>query len=149
MSKIPTLLDALVSAFQGAAGLSDAEVTDGPVVTDSAAPDWVVVGFDGDPEGDFTAAFTESDWNSLGVSRGEQINIPVAVVVSRGDTEVRPAREAAFAYYSAISEILSADPTLGIPQTQAAVTTSSLHQSQTTNGIQVRLALDVTCNTLG
>lgn len=149
MSKVPVLLDALVAVCQGLPGLSGAEVTDGPVVTGSAAPDWVVVGFDGDPGGDFQAATVEADWTDLATGRGEQIRIPVTIVVTRGDTDVKTARDEAFAYSSAITGALRADPTLGVPQVQAAAAETRLNQLMTQDGVEVRLMLTVLCNTLG
>lgn len=148
MSKIPALLDALVTAFRAAPALRDVEVTDGPQMSNSGASDWVCVGWDGDPEGDYLAASVELDWTSLGTGRGESIDVPVVVLVSRGSTEIKPARDAAFAYYDAISAVFR-DPTLGIPQVQAFVGMNGLYQVQDDKGVHARLSLAIRCNSLG
>ncbi|MEU0041318.1 hypothetical protein ABZ063_47185, partial [Streptomyces sp. NPDC006333] len=65
-SRVPALIDALVSALQAAPDLSTVRVVDGPLVTDSAAREWVFVGYDGDDEGDFITAATIQEWAGLG-----------------------------------------------------------------------------------
>lgn len=148
MSSIPAVIDALVAAFRAAPSLSDVEVDDGPLVSDGTAPDRVCVGFDGDPEGTFEAAVSEEAFNDLYGTRGERIEVPCAVIVSRGDTDVREARDRAFQILATVRDLFLADPTLAGPQTQTAVGSTRLTQVQTQNGIEVRLALSVTCETL-
>lgn len=149
MSKIPAVIDALVSALQGAPGLSDVEVMDGPVMSDGTAPDWVCVGFDGDPNGSFESATAEAAYNDLYTTRAEQITVPCSVVVSRGDTDVSEARTRAFTIYDAVAAVFATNPGIAGPQTQSAVESTRLNQVQTSEGIEVRLALAVVCNTLG
>lgn len=147
MSRIPQVLDALVSAFQGSTALRDAVVTDGPLVSNSAASDWVCVGYDGDAEGEFIAASVELDWTGdLSPQRGESMDIPVTVIVSRGSTDVRAARETAFAYYDAISELM---PALDVPQSRVFVGVNSFRQVQDSNGVHALLMLTVHADTLG
>lgn len=148
MSQIPNVLDALVSAFQAAPALADVEVQDGPVVSDGDAPDWLCVGFDGDPDGAFEAAVSEEAYNDLYGTRGEQITVPCAVVVARGDTDVREARGRAFQILATVRGLFLADPSLVGPQTQTATGSTRLTQVQTQNGIEIRLALSVTCESL-
>lgn len=147
MSRIPEVLDALVSAFQGSPTLRDAVVTDGPLMSNSSAPDWICVGYDGDPEGEFIAASVELDWTgALSPQRGESMDIPVTVIVSRGSTDVKAARDAAFAYYGALADLL---PSLDVPQTQVFVGINSFRQVQDTEGVHAFLALTVHADTLG
>lgn len=148
MSRIPEVIDALVAAFRNSPELSDVEVADGPLVSDGSAPDWLCVGFDGDPEGSFEAAVSEEAYNDLYGTRGEQVTLPVTVVVSRGDTDVRDARDRAFQILAAVRALFLADPTIAGPQTQTAVGSTRLTQVQADNGIEIRLALSVVCNTL-
>lgn len=146
MSRIPGVLDALVSAFRASPALAEVEVTDGPQMSNSASPDWVCVGYDGDPEGEFVSADVELDWTGLNTKRGEAMQIPVTVIVSRGSTEIKPARDDAFAYYDAISAIT---PTIRVPQTRVYVGVNRLHQIQDDKGVHVHLALIVLADTLG
>lgn len=149
MSKVPALIDALVAALRATPELSAVEVADGPVRTDSVAPDWVFVGYDGDPTGEGEAAVVEQNWLSLGADRGEQIALTLTIVASRGENEVKPARDRVYEIAAPVRDLLRADPTLGVPQTQAAVGSTRLLQPQTTTGVQARLEISLVYRTLG
>lgn len=146
MSRVPEVLDALVTAFRASPGLQDVEVTDGPQMSNSTASDWICVGYDGDPEGEFQSAHVELDWTALSAKRGESMQIPVTVIVSRGSTEIKPARDDAFAYYETISALM---PTLKVPQTRVAIGVNGFYQIQDKEGVHIRLALTVVADTLG
>ena len=141
------MIDALVGRWSADVELSEAEVTDGPQVTDSAAQDWILVGFDGDPGGSFQAAVTQQDWAGLSSQRGERIALTVAVVASRGDTDVKAARDRVYALARVLEDDLRADPSVGLSALQAAVDSSALHQEQTQSGVQARLLLTLGCDT--
>ena len=148
MSLVPELIDALVGAFRAASGLPGVEVTDGPQVTDSAASDWLLVGFDGSPDGESPAASTTQSWADMSTRRGEQIALTVALVASRGDTDVRAARVRVYEMHAVVEALFRASPSLGLRTLQVAVGSSQLHQEQTQSGVQARLLLTLACDTL-
>lgn len=147
MSQVPVLIDAVVALARADAVLSEAEVLDGPQVTESGAADWVLVGYDGDPGGDFQAASTAQDWAGLSTRRGERITLTVALVASRGDTDVRAARERVYTLGERLESLLRANPSLGLGAAQVAVDSTVLHQEQTAQGVQARLILGLGCET--
>ncbi|WP_435643364.1 hypothetical protein ACR9VJ_18120 [Streptomyces sp. H49] len=144
-SRVPEVIDALVALGQAeaAAELAGVQVTDGPEVTGSGASDWLIIGFDGDPDGDFRAAQTVGGWAGLGSGREEQWQVTVAAIASRGDTEVRAARERAYEIGARVEAWLRADPSLGLRSLEAAIEASQLTQDQTDQGVQAVLLLTV------
>jgi hypothetical protein len=144
-SRLPELIDAVVAACTGAPGLEDVAVTDGPVVTDSRAGEWLIVGYDGDQAGSFEAGQTEGGWSDLYTGREEQLQLVVAVLVLRGATEIRAARQRAYEIAGPLEQLLAANPSLGMPGAgDIAIGTSVLVQEQTDRGAQVRLLLQLT-----
>lgn len=143
-SRVPELIDALVTRLSTDPVLAGVTVADGPEVTESNAPDWLIVGFNGDPDGDFQAAQTVGGWSGLSPSsREEQLQLTVAVIVQRGSTDVRPARERAYEISGRLEALLAADPSVGLRSLEAAIEGSQLIQDQTDQGVQVRLLLTV------
>lgn len=148
-SRLPALIDALVDAFQASAALSAVRVVDGPLVTDSAAQEWLFVGYDGDEQGDFTTATTTQEWAGLGAKRkNEDIALTCAVLVQRGSTDVRSCRIRTFEIFAAVEDVLRADPALGFDTpTVCAVTDNTFHTEQTSSGVQGRMPFTITCTT--
>lgn len=145
---MPELIDALVARFQTEEGLADVGVTDGPELTEANRDDWILVGFDGDPNGEGQAAFVEEEWASLGASREETIQLTVALLARRGDTDVRLARARVYELGAVVRGVMRADPTVGLPSVQCAVGATALHQAQTDQGVQARLVLTLVCRTI-
>lgn len=144
-SRVPEVIGALVALGQAeaAAELTGVQVTDGPEVSGSGAQDWLIVGFDGDPSGDFQAAQTLGGWAGLGSRREEQFQVTVAAIASRGDTDVRAARARVYEIGARVEAWLVADPSLGLAELQAAIEASRLVQDQDEDGIQAVLLLTV------
>lgn len=142
-SRVPEVIDALVGLGQADPDLSGVMVSDGPEVTEDSSPDWLIVGFDGDPNGDFQAAQTVGGWSDLGAGREEQFQVTVAAIASRGDTDVRAARARAYEIGARVEAWLHADPSLGLPSLEAAIEASQLRQDQTEQGVQAVLLLTV------
>lgn len=142
-SRVPEVIDALVSRLQADSGLAGVQVVDGPAVTEESSPDWLIIGYDADQEGDFQAASTVGGWTSLATGREEQWQVTVACIAGRGDTEVRAARERAYEIGDRVDLLLAADPSIGLRSVEAAVEASTLQQAQTGQGVQVRLLLTV------
>lgn len=148
-SRVPALIDALVPALQASADLGTVKVVDGPLVSDSAAQEWVFVGYDGDEDGDFATATAQQEWAGLGAKKkNEEITLTCAILVQRGSTDVRSCRVRTYEVFAAVEAVLRADPSLGFPTpTVCAVSEHSFHQEQTADGIQGRLPFTVTCTT--
>ncbi|MFH9816141.1 hypothetical protein [Streptomyces sp. NPDC017230] len=142
-SRIPEVIARLVALGRADTELADVQVSDGPEVTETSAPDWLIVGFDGDPTGDFEAAQSTSDWADLGAGREEQFQITVAAVAKRGDTDAAAARARAYEIGDRVAAWVRADPALGLQSLQAGVGATRLTQDQTDIGAQAVLLLTV------
>lgn len=142
-SRIPDVIGALVELGKVDPELDDVAVTDGPQVTDSAAADWLIVGFDGDPSGDFEAAQSVAEYAGLGPRLEEQFQITVAAVANRGDTDIVAARKRAYEIGGRVVAWLQANPSLGLPEVEAGVGATRLVQDQTEQGASARLLLTV------
>ncbi|MFS0697757.1 hypothetical protein [Streptomyces nitrosporeus] len=143
-SRVPELIDALMSRLPADPVLAGVQVVDGPEVTESTAPDWLIIGWSGDPDGDFQAAQTIGGWSGLAASgREEQLQLTAAVIVTRGDTDVRAARVRAYEIGGRLEGLLAADPSVGLRSLEVAIEASQLVQDQTDQGVQVRLLLTV------
>lgn len=141
-SRVPEVIDALVALGKTDPGLDGVQVSDGPEVTESGALDWLIVGFDGDPNGDFQAATSVGGWSDLRTGREEQFQITVAAIAQRGDTDVRAARQRAYQIGGCVEAWLRADPGIGLPSLEAAVEATQLTQDQD-KGVQAVLLLTV------
>lgn len=149
-SRVPEVIAALVALGQteplyeaGADGTGGVVVADGPQVTDNTAPDWLVVGFDGDPDGDFESAQTVGGWSDLSTRREEEFQITVAAIANRGDTDIVAARQRAYEIGACVEAWLRAAPDLGLPSLEAAIGGTRLVQEQTDQGASARLLLVV------
>ncbi|MET9815328.1 hypothetical protein [Streptomyces sp. NPDC006355] len=144
-SRVPEVIDRLVELARADTALSEVRVADGPEITEDTDLDWLIVGFDGDPAGDFQAAQTVGGWAGLGTRREEQFQVMVAAIAQRGDGEVRAARMRAYEIGARVEEWLRADPSigLGLGEVEAAIEASQLTQDQTSQGVQAVLLLTV------
>ncbi|MDX2681104.1 hypothetical protein [Streptomyces soliscabiei] len=142
-SRVPELIDALVALAETEVAPAGVRIADGPEATDDAAPDWLIVGYDGDPNGDFEAAQTAGGWSDLSTGREETFQVTVAVVVNRGDTDVKAARDRAYEIAGLLAAPLRADPSVGLPSLEAAIEATRLLPDQTDQGAQARLLLMV------
>lgn len=149
-SRVPEVIDVLVQlattepAYEaGEDGTGGVVVADGPQVTDDAAQDWLVVGFDGDPAGDFESAQTVGGWSDLGGGREEEFMVTVAAISNRGDVDIVAARRRVYEIAARVEAWLRTDPSLGLPALEAAVAGTRLVQDQTEDGACARLLLSV------
>lgn len=139
-SRIPATIDALVSAIR-ATGLT---TWDGPFVTGDYAPA-VHVGYDGDPDGDYMAVDTDQEWAGLGArARDEEFDVICCAIVTSGDSDVRVARQTAFAILATVENTLRATPSLGQPPPfVAGFKPGAIHIEPTADGHQVRAVFNV------
>ncbi|WP_171117789.1 MULTISPECIES: hypothetical protein [unclassified Streptomyces] len=140
---MPEIIDQLVMLGKADPDLSDVRVSDGPEVTDDSAMDWLIVGFDGDPNGDFQAAQSVGGWSDLRTGREEQFQVTVAAISQRGDTDVRAARARAYEIGARVEAWLRAEPSIGLPSLEAGIEATQLTQDQTNQGVQAVLLLTV------
>ncbi|MFE7752998.1 hypothetical protein [Streptomyces sp. NPDC057428] len=143
-SRVPELIDALVTQLSADPALAGVRVADGPEVTESTAPDWLIVGFNGDPDGDFQAAQTVGGWSGLSpAGREEQLQLTLAAIASRGSTDVRAARARVYEISGRLEVLLAADPSLGLRSLEVAIEATQLVQDQTEQGAQAQLLITV------
>lgn len=142
-SRVPEIIDALVALGNADPELDGVTVSDGPEVTDTSVQDWLIVGFDGDPAGDFQAAQTMGGWSDLRTGREEEFQVTVAAIAQRGDTDVRSARARVYEIGARVEAWLRSDPSIGLPSLEAGIEATQLTQDQTNQGAQAVLLLTV------
>ncbi|WP_320784196.1 hypothetical protein [Streptomyces sp. CRN 30] len=142
-SRVPEIIDTLVALAKADPALAGVRVADGPEVTGDSVPDWLVIGFDGDPSGDFEAAQTAGGWSDLATGREEEFLITVAAIANRGDTDIVAARRRAYEIAERVGTWLRTSPDLGLVSLEASVAGTRLVQDQTDQGAQARLLLTV------
>lgn len=92
-----------------------ANVVDGPVVVGDSL-DFVYIGYDGDPDGDWSAATMGQDWAGIGTKkRDESFNIAGAVVSRYSADDAQTARARVQAQFTIVETSVLADPSLGLP----------------------------------
>ncbi|MET7479536.1 hypothetical protein ABZT17_34955 [Streptomyces sp. NPDC005648] len=148
-SRVPELIDAFIAALEASADLDGVQIVDGPLVTDSAATEWVFVGYDGDPDGEFMTTQTTQQWAGLGAkAKSEDIALVCSVLVRRGSTDVKACRMRTFAIFGAVEAVVRANPSLGLPPpTICSVAEHTFHTEQTDRGIQGRMPFTLTSST--
>jgi hypothetical protein len=142
-SRIPDVIEALVALGKADPELEGVGVADGPQVSDTAHPDWLIVGFDGDPSGDFEAAQSVAEFSGLGGRREEEFTVTVAAVANRGDTDIVTARARAYEIAGRVVAWLQASPQLGLSEIEMGIGATRLVQGQTDQGAQAVLLLSV------
>lgn len=90
-----------------------ANVIDGwEVVGDTL--DFVYIGFDGDPEGDLSAADINQDWAGIGTKKRNEFFDIVGAVVSRYSADTpKTSRDRVKAQFTIVETAVLADPSLG------------------------------------
>jgi hypothetical protein len=142
-SRVPELLTALHSLTSTAPDLKalGVRVSNGAQVTDAAAPDWLLIGWDGDPEGEFETARTEGGWSDLAVGREENFEMPCAAISNRGDTDVLAAQARVYEIAGVLGALLKANPSVGLDSLEVAIAATTLQRPQTDQGASARLVI--------
>lgn len=143
-SRVPAVLDALVSIWGGAPVLAGL-VRDGPLPVDSADLEVLSVGHTDDDTGASTDGLISPEGFGVEPNR-EQFSVTCLISVVNGANDVRAARVRAFDLLSAASAAVTADTTLGGVVMQAGVQQLSLNQLQTAGGAEARLLFSVFCD---
>jgi hypothetical protein len=150
-SKVPAALDALVSIFGAASGLSGVTVVDGPPVGDQSDQDYLYVGWQFDAEGG-AGVEARQDFNAAGArTRDEDFDILCQLDSWTGDTDVSARRARAFVLLAAVEDAIRATvvaptaPTLNNAVLWAHLTQHSLIQQHTDSGVQVGIKFRISC----
>lgn len=142
-SRIPQVIEALVELGKADPELEGVRVADGPEVSDTAAMDWLVIGFNGDPSGDFEAAQSVAQFVGLGTRREEEFQLTVAAISNRGDQDIVAARAKVYQIAARVMAWLHASPSLGLDELEAGAGAMRLMQDQTSQGASAVLLLTV------
>lgn len=143
-SRVPAVLDALVSVWAAAPELADL-VRDGPLPVESADLEVLSVGHNDDDTGASTDGLVSPEGFGVEPNR-EQFSVTCLISVVDGANNVRAARIRAFDLLSAAAAAVTADTTLGGVVMQASVQQLSLNQLQTNGGAEARLVFSVFCD---
>jgi hypothetical protein len=151
-SRIPALLDYLVTLFQGSALLGAATppvtVYDGPTTTELDAPLKLYVGLtDPDNTGGEPAADSQQEWAALGrLGRNETTTVHCCAEAWAGTDDMRTVRVSATDIVKAVEQVMQADATQfgGNALFPApGVTSLSLLQNNTQTGAVARVTFDL------
>jgi hypothetical protein len=149
-SRFDAVVDALVTALQGAPGLSGVTVSDGPPVTGDPLPEVVTVGFAFDDQDDVSAEI-EQGYHDLGpaAKRDERVEVRCAVYSSNGNADMGAARARCAVLLGEVESALRASPTLGITEAlRVEVEVGTLRQSQSDRGAAAIVQFTVTAHSL-
>lgn len=151
-SRIPALIDYLVTLFTGSALLGQATpavtVFDGPAVTGLDAPLKLFVGLsDPDSGGAEPAADSSQEWAALGrLGRNEMITIHCCAEAWAGTDDLKTVRVAATGIVAAVEQLMQSDTTQfggNVLFPEPGITGLSLLQNTTQQGAVARMAFDL------
>jgi hypothetical protein len=150
ISRVPFVMDYLVTLFTGAATLGQATppvaVYDGPVVTGDAPGLILWIGMD-DPDSDTAPVSAHSDrqWAGLG-GQSETITVNCVAESWSGNDSVSAARQSVYGIVAAVEALVRADATQfggnGLTA-DPGVTGSDLRQNDTQQGGQARVVFSI------
>lgn len=106
--------------FDGINNVIDIVRTAGANVVDGWDPvgdtlDYVFIGYDGDPEGDLSAATIAQDWAGIGTKRRDEFFDIVGAVVSRYSADgASTSRDRVKTQFTLVENAILADPSIGL-----------------------------------
>lgn len=89
-------------------------VVDGPLL-DSDTRTKIFIGYDGDPDGDWSTAVIEQDWAGITRKRDEVFDIVGAVVCAYSADDMRTLRARVQEQFTLVESTIIADPSLSLP----------------------------------
>lgn len=123
---MPSRVFAAIDATAAIVAAADANVIDGPGAIGDTK-DFVYVGYDGDPEGEWQAAQLDQEWAGIGnKSRDETFDVVCAAVSRYSADSVKVSRDRVQAQFTLVEAAILANPSLGLP----LPTTASVHPVQ-------------------
>lgn len=103
-------IDRVIAILEGAG----ANVVDGPVVVGDSI-DFVYVGYDGDPEGEWLAVQGDQEWAGVGsTDRDETFDLWCAVVSRYSADAPKAARDRVKVQFTIVENAIVADPSLSM-----------------------------------
>jgi hypothetical protein len=110
-------IDSIVAIFTAAG----ANTVDGPIDQGDTL-DFVYVGYDGDPDGEWLAVQGDQDWAAIGSKkRDETFDIWCAVVSQYSADPPKTARDRVKAQFTLVENAIRADPSIGLAQVEWCV----------------------------
>ena len=135
-STIPATLDALVAALRARPALVDTVVHDGTPITEEGTQ-YVAVGWSDE---DTSSVSGRQEPATLGnLRRAETYDINCQACAWDGSTEMKVARDRAFAIFAEVEDALRADGTIGGNVIFADIGSYTVRQVQTTGGALVTI----------
>ena len=143
-SRIPALIDAMVSDFVALAELADVVVSDGLALTNEPGT-YLWVGVD-DPDGlRVPSADAEQEWpHATAQSRNETGSVTLACESTNGEADTKAARDEVFRVAGVIQDRVRTSKTLGVPGVLwLNVSGLRLEQAQTRDGAAALLTFRI------
>ena len=156
-SRVPALIDYLVTQFTAAATLGAAAppvlILDGPAPTADPAPLVLHVGVDDVfTDSPPTSATSEQSGTGLGGKREEVATIHLAAVAWAGTDDMKTVRGAAYGIAAAVEDLVRNDTTLatlaGAALARPGVTGMVLQQNNTPQGAVAQVSFQISYRTL-
>lgn len=147
-SRVPDLIDLMVSLFTAAATLGAATpavaVYDGPQVTQAPEQLALWVGVDDLENAGPTAGSSSSNWAALGrAAIDEHLSVWCVAEAWSGDTDIRTARVAAFGIVAAAADVLRTSDFSSILWSPPVMADVTLRQDQSDPGAVARVTFRV------
>lgn len=106
-------INALFTALSGAATLTGVKIYDGPQVGVVYTGECVVVGHDGNLDGDIQSGSSQNDYLSFGQQTSEEDgSVNCFLTVVPGSTDLKTLRDRAYVLLSAVDSLLRSNPTV-------------------------------------
>lgn len=144
-SRTPELITALVQRFAAWPDLDGVTVLDGPQIGSDAVAEFLSVGWTG-VEGETDAESSAAPEGLGGAPDREAIIIRCAAAVLLGSVDIAAARKRAYEITAAAGSALASDRTLGRVALRAHIASTSLTQTQLTQGAQAVVVFTVECD---
>lgn len=144
-SQLPAALDALVTVFTNADGLTGVTVRDGASASQARVTEVVSVGYTG-AEDDAAAEATLVTEGLGGSPDREQLTIRCVAAALIGTADQAAARRRAYEIFQAAAAAVAANRTLNGTVMRAMVGSHSLVQDQTDQGAQAAITFTVECD---
>lgn len=149
-STVPAAVDALLAILRAAPALSGVSVLDGPPIEDMSSADLLAVGWQ--PESEEAVQF-QQDFNASGArTRDEDFSILCWAESWTGDRSMSARRTRAFELLAVVEQAIRASgaspeaPTLNSAVLWAHLTSGTLRQVSTDQGVRVGVGFAVTCH---
>ena len=142
----PLAIAALIRALNLSPALAGVEVRDGPQITNAAALEVVVVGYQGAEDDAVADGTVLPEGLSGGRPDRESYSVHCAVSVLAGDdpsTAVATARNRACVLLAAVGDAITADRTLGRTVLRASPGSWAMRADETTAGMVTTIKFDV------